>query len=62
MKALALILTFSIIIASSHATPTLVIQPQINQSPILYYAQENVNKNCIQMNTLCIQISYIFTF
>jgi len=44
MKALALILTFSIITAFSHATPTLVTQPQINHSPILYYAQENVNK------------------
>lgn len=45
MKALALILTFSIITAFSHATPTLVTQPQINHSPILYYAQENDNQD-----------------
>ncbi|XP_058768876.1 uncharacterized protein LOC131642674 isoform X1 [Vicia villosa] len=45
MKVFTLILTFSIIIAFSHATPTLVtqLQLQLNQSSMLNHTEEQVN-------------------
>ncbi|XP_058768877.1 embryo-specific protein ATS3A-like isoform X2 [Vicia villosa] len=46
MKVFTLILTFSIIIAFSHATPTLVtqLQLQLNQSSMLNHTEEQINE------------------
>jgi len=46
MKSFTLILTFSIIAAFSHATPSLVTrpQPQMNQYYMLNHAQQQVKK------------------